>query len=581
MDIVDEIILPGLSLSEFNSGLSEEVWTLLQFFPYTWRYRLYGHWKFSNTVRHPEVNIVRGKVLGRTKYVLKRLSKETVRVMGRQLGKLCHIHPITVFDYLLSQVQTFDNLIQPVVESLKFLTNLEFDILTYCIIEQLASPDKQQLKASDGKLSPWLQALATLVGVVYKKYNVELAGMLNYVMNQLKNEKSFDLLVLREVIQNMACIEGVAGATADQLEALGGGELLRQEAGSFTNARNKRASARLRDAVLTGDIAVGLCILIAQQRECVVYHESSRLPLKLVGEMVDQCRDTLLQLGTFLWSNVRTDDYAQRIPPAVSLIQDYHLRVDAAMYLTRPTYLTKAGCFESLICRFKPESCLLMLIEDEINNSYEAAKRSMKSDSDNKKMDTQQKVSFSDLISTSESHNDKYLVLSVLWEMTFHGSQGKILGMWEWGGDDVHKSIFLVIAQFYLLQFIFFKSAFDDVISKLVNELEPCIPPHVCRDIPIRLFVVFWMLSSYDIEVPTAAYERAIENIRRQMKEAAESPVMSKSKRLKEDERLRGLEAKLRDEEKRQTEHVARVRAWINSVKDDLFEAGRELFIEL
>ncbi|VDM84604.1 unnamed protein product, partial [Strongylus vulgaris] len=73
--------------------------------------------------------------------------------MGRQLGKLCHIHPITVFDYLLSQV-----------------------------------------------------------GAVYKKYNVELSGMLNYVMNQLKNDKSFDLLVLREVIQNMACIEGVAGA---------------------------------------------------------------------------------------------------------------------------------------------------------------------------------------------------------------------------------------------------------------------------------------------------------------------------------------------------------------------------------
>lgn len=490
MDIVDEVILPGLSLSEFNAGLSEEVWTLLQFFPYTWRYRLYGHWKFGNTLRHPEVNIMRGKVLGRTKYVLKRLSKETVRVMGRQLGKLCHIHPITVFDYLLSQVQTFDNLIQPVVESLKFLTNLEFDILTYCIIEQLASPDKQQLKASDGKLSPWLQALATLVGAVYKKYNVELTGMLNYVMNQLKNEKSFDLLVLREVIQNMACIEGVAGATADQLEALGGGELLRQEAGSFTTTRNKRASARLRDAVLSGDTAVGLCILIAQQRECVVYRESSRLPLKLVGEMVDQCRDTLLQLCTFLWSNVRPDDYAQRIPPAHSLILDYHLRIDAAMYLTRPTYLCK------------------------INASFETAKRAMKADGENKKMDTQQK-------------------------------------------------------------FVFFKSAFDDVISKLIKELEPCIPPHVCRDIPLRLFVVFWMLSSYDIEVPTAAYERAIDAIRRQMKEVAESPMMSKSKRAKEDERLRAMESKLRDEEKRQAEHVARIRAWFHSVKDDLFEAGR------
>ncbi|KJH43484.1 hypothetical protein DICVIV_10490 [Dictyocaulus viviparus] len=490
MDIIDEVILPGLSLSDCNTGLSEEIWSLLQIFPYTWRYRLYGHWKFGNTIRHPEVNIMRGKVLGRTKYVLKRLSKETVRVMGRQLGKLCHVHPITVFDYLLSQVQTFDNLIQPVVESLRFLTNLEFDILTYCIIEQLASPEKQQLKATDGKLSPWLQALATLVGAIYKKYNVELAGMLNYVMNQLKNEKSFDLLVLREVIQNMACIEGVAGATSDQLEALGGGELLRQEAGSFTNARNKRASARLRDAVMNADIAVGLCILIAQQRECVVYRESFRLPLKLVGEMVDQCRDTLLQFCTFLWANVRQDDYAQRIPTAHSLVLDYHLRIDAAMYLTRPTYLLK------------------------INAAYEAAKRTMKLDNDSKKMDTQQK-------------------------------------------------------------FVFFKSAFDEVISKLVKDIEPCIPKHVCRDIPVRLLVVFWILSSYDIEVPTNAYERAIENIRRQMKEVADSPVMSKSKRVKEEERLRSLESKLKDEEKRQAEHVARIRAWFNSVKDDLFEGGR------
>ncbi|KAE9418848.1 hypothetical protein Angca_009251 [Angiostrongylus cantonensis] len=490
MDIVDEVILPGLSLSDCNTGLSEEVWTLLQMFPFTWRYRLYGHWKFGNTMRHPEVNIMRGKVLGRTKYVLKRLSKETVRVMGRQLGKLCHIHPVTVFDYLLSQVQSFDNLIQPVVESLRFLTNLEFDVLTYCIIEQLSSPEKQQLKASDGKLSPWMQALATLVGAVYKKYNVELAGMLNYVINQLKNEKSFDLLVLREVIQNMACIEGVAGATSDQLEALGGGELLRQEAGSYTNARNKRASARLRDAVMTGDIAIGLCILIAQQRECVVYRESSRLPLKLVGEMVDQCRDTLLQLGTFLWANVRQDDYAMRIPPAHTLILDYHLRIDAAMYLTRPTYFLK------------------------INAAYEAAKRAMKSDIDNKKMDAQQK-------------------------------------------------------------FVFFKSAFDDIVAKLMKQLEPCIPKHVCRDIPVRLLVVFWILSSYDIEVPTMAYERAIENIRRQMKEVADSPVTSKSKRAKEEERLRSLENKLKEEEKRQAEHVSRIRAWFNSVKDDLFEGGR------
>lgn len=44
------------------------------------------------------------------------------------------------------KIQTFENLIEPVVESIRFLSNLEYDILSFCLIEHLASPDKQQLK---------------------------------------------------------------------------------------------------------------------------------------------------------------------------------------------------------------------------------------------------------------------------------------------------------------------------------------------------------------------------------------------------------------------------------------------------
>lgn len=44
------------------------------------------------------------------------------------------------------QIQTFENLIEPVVESIRFLSDLEFDVLSFCIIEHLAAPAKQQLK---------------------------------------------------------------------------------------------------------------------------------------------------------------------------------------------------------------------------------------------------------------------------------------------------------------------------------------------------------------------------------------------------------------------------------------------------
>ena len=38
------------------------------------------------------------------------------------------------------------------------------------------------------------------------------------------------------------------------------------------------------------------------------------------------------------------------------------------------------------------------------------------------------------------------------------------------------------------------------------------------------MLVTFWMLSSYAIEVPTGAYDRAIEAIRRQTKELDSNP---------------------------------------------------------
>jgi len=49
--------------------------------------------------------------------------------VGRQLARLCHSNPLVVFDYILNQIQQFENLIEPVVESLKFVTNLGYDVL--------------------------------------------------------------------------------------------------------------------------------------------------------------------------------------------------------------------------------------------------------------------------------------------------------------------------------------------------------------------------------------------------------------------------------------------------------------------
>ncbi|XP_036736725.2 THO complex subunit 2 isoform X6 [Manis pentadactyla] len=339
LSITDQVLLPSLSLMDCNACMSEELWGMFKTFPYQHRYRLYGQWKNETYNSHPLLVKVKAQTIDRAKYIMKRLTKENVKPSGRQIGKLSHSNPTILFDYILSQIQKYDNLITPVVDSLKYLTSLNYDVLAYCIIEALANPEKEKMKHDDTTISSWLQSLASFCGAVFRKYPIDLAGLLQYVANQLKAGKSFDLLILKEVVQKMAGIEITEEMTMEQLEAMTGGEQLKAEGGYFGQIRNtKKSSQRLKDALLDHDLALPLCLLMAQQRNGVIFQEGGEKHLKLVGKLYDQCHDTLVQFGGFLASNLSTEDYIKRVPSIDVLCNEFHTPYDAAFFLSRPMY---------------------------------------------------------------------------------------------------------------------------------------------------------------------------------------------------------------------------------------------------
>uniref|UniRef100_UPI00358DF603 THO complex subunit 2 isoform X2 n=1 Tax=Myxine glutinosa TaxID=7769 RepID=UPI00358DF603 len=339
LSISDQVLLPALALVECNACLSEELWGFFRSFPYEHRYRLYGQWKNETYAMHTQLIRIKVQTIDRAKYIMKRLTKENVKPSGRQIGKLSHCNPTILFDYILSQIQKFDNLINPVVDALKYLTSLSYDILAYCIIEALANPEKEKMKYDDTTISLWLQSLASFCGAIFRKYPIELTGILQYVANQLKASKSCDLLILKEVVHKMAGIEITEDVTNEQLEALSGGELLRAEGGYFGQIRNtKKSSQRLKDTLLDHDLALPLCLLMAQQRNGVIFLEGGEKHLKLVGKLYDQCHDTLVQFGGFLATNMSTEDYTRRMPSIDVLCMQFHTPPDAAFFLCRPMY---------------------------------------------------------------------------------------------------------------------------------------------------------------------------------------------------------------------------------------------------
>lgn len=100
----------------------------------------------------------------------------------------------------------------------------------------------------------------------------------------------------------------------------------------------KKSSQRLKDALASNDLAVTLCLLMAQQKQCVIFRETTNKHLKLVGKLYDQCQDTLVQFGTFLGSSYSVDEYMERLPSIHSMLQEYHIHADVAFFLARPMF---------------------------------------------------------------------------------------------------------------------------------------------------------------------------------------------------------------------------------------------------
>ena len=135
----------------------------------------------------------------------------------------------------------------------------------------------------------------------------------------------------------MTGIEVAEELTMDQLNAMAGGELLKAEAGYFSQVRNtKKSSLRLKEAMVDHDLIVTLCLLIAQQKYCVVYCENENSHLKLIGKLFDHCQDTLVQFGNFLGSTLSVDEYVSRLPPIHDMLLEYHIHMDVAFFLARP-----------------------------------------------------------------------------------------------------------------------------------------------------------------------------------------------------------------------------------------------------
>ncbi|CAM9002540.1 unnamed protein product [Rhodiola kirilowii] len=256
-EALGKCLLPSLQFIPANPAVGQEIWEVMALLPYEVRYRLYGEWDKEDE-QNPMVLVAKQTAKLDTRRILKRLAKENLKQLGRMVAKLAHANPMTVLRTIIHQIEAYRDMITPVVDAFKYLTQLEYDILEYVVIERLAQRGRPKLKEDGLNLSDWLQSLASFWGHLCKKYpSMELRGLFQYLVNQLKKGEGVELVVLQELIQQMANVQYTENLTEEQLDAMAGGETLRYQATAFGVARNNKAlvksTNRLRDSLLAKD----------------------------------------------------------------------------------------------------------------------------------------------------------------------------------------------------------------------------------------------------------------------------------------------------------------------------------------
>ncbi|CAA6659375.1 unnamed protein product [Spirodela intermedia] len=316
-------LLPSLQLIPANPAVGQEIWEVLCLLPYETRYRLYGEWEKEDE-QFPMLLAARNTAKLEIRRILKRLAKENLKQHGRTVAKLAHANPVTVIRTIVHQIEAYKDMIAPVVDAFKYLTQVSF-----------SSGRRDKLKEDGLNLSDWLQSLALFWGHLCKKYpSMELRGLFDYLVNQLKKGSGIELVVLQELMQQMANVQYTENMTEDQLDAMAGGETLRSQSSIFgmTKANKAKGFSIAQDEP---NLAVPLLLLLAQHRSMVVVNADAP-HIKMVSEQFDRCHGTLLQYVDFLSGAVTPGAYAQMIPSLSDLVHKYHLDPEVAFLIYRP-----------------------------------------------------------------------------------------------------------------------------------------------------------------------------------------------------------------------------------------------------
>lgn len=477
-DLCKRLLLPSVSLTKANPGVVNEVFELISFFPREVRYNMYAEWYSGQTSRLPDIKSAFDQARAETKDVLKRLSKTNTRPMARALAKIAYANPGIVINVAISQIESYENLIEVVVECARYFTHLAYDILTWALINSLGQKGRSRVQEGGLLTSRWLNALSTFAGRTFKRYSVmDPTPLLQYVVEQLRRNNSTDLIVLEQLISSMAGIITDNSFNDAQIEAMAGGDVL--QAQTILQLLDKRhesktTSKRLIKSLTHTRLAGQLLVAIAQERLTCIFNESSP-ELKLLGNIFDEIHRILTQYLDLLRSNLTVEEFDSFVPDFASLIKEFGVQPEIAFWIRRASIAHKIAAIEP--------------------SSQEAESPA-------------KEISAEEPTTAAQSNEENKMEIADDGEAPVKAEEAPATD-----AMDVDKEMNSTSAATTALAL----GAANPVMQDLINDVESALPAETWEVVGAHFYATFWQLAPYDLHVPQDSYKTELQRLNRRV----------------------------------------------------------------
>ena len=560
IDLSKRLIVPALSLTNRLPGVVNEVFDLIKNFPTMTRYSIYAEWYQGPTSRLPDVKTAFESVKAETKDVLKRISKTNVKPMARSLARIAYSSPGIVFQVAIAQIESYDNLVETVVECARYFTYLSYDVLTWSILSSLGGPGRVRVQQDGMLTSRWLSALSLFAGKVFRRYSVmSPTPILQYVAEQLRQSNPTDLIVLEQITSSMAGIVSDTNFNEAQVLAMAGGELLQaQTMLQLLDRRHesKTTAKRLLQALTRPRLAGQLLVLIAQERQtCVFKIPEHNAHLKLLGNLFDELHRVFVQYLDLLRSNLSVQEFDELVPSVSRLMIEFGIEPSLAFAIARPSIAAAMAAHDANAPK----------VTSELKKSpgQEPVDVSLKLDAvvsngDIKSVAAANKAGLE--VTTPPDDSESTEAMDV--EVAQPGSTNP---------PSLNSSPTAPSPT---------RSQWHPILQEVMDAIAPALPDEVWEILSRSFFVTFWSLSLGDMFVPSNSYDE--ESNRQKKKIAAISSdrsdlsVLGTQRKEREKKALVDLQDRLRAEFKSQIQAYSATRIRLSEEKD-LWFAGLAL----